>query len=377
MQNNFKNIVNPVRDKSKEDDDRRASKRGFASNWVKKIIFAILPLLILLLVAETGARFMYFETTGKNRESFALMLTYKQIKFKILARRANRIAGGLPNTENLMDALYSPIGKDVLNSFEVEYEDNFKLLKEEADRIGSKLALLYLSTDFSENSHGKEASQQFFSQLAKKYGVEFLDTIDALSLYPEETVTLLPNDGHLSRFGNKIMAEELSKYIDKYSDYRADFRFDSKPKRFGDLSPNDNSIWQYNPNMPYRVIVNKQGLRMDYDLNFPKEKQRVLVLGDSYTFGPYLDNHDTYPALLDEKYPDKEIINAGISGYTITDEVSLFLERAKYTEPDIIILQVFDNDIPGLFYFKKNEFDRKKQAKKPSKVEIDFLNNLR
>jgi len=319
---------------------------------------------------------MYFETTGKNREQFALMLTYKQIKFKMLARMANKIAGGMPQAENLIDTLYSPAGKEVLNSFKIEYEDNFKLLVEETKRIGSKLALLYLSTDFRENSQMLTENRKFLSQLAQKYEVEFLDTIDALALHPEQTVTLLPNDGHLSRFGNKILAEELSKYIDKNSDYRASFRFDSKPNRFGDLSPGDNSVWQYNPRMPYRVIVNSQGLRMNYDLSPEKEKQRILVLGDSYTFGPYLDNHDTYPVLLDEKYPDKEVINAGIAGYTITDEASLFLERAKYTEPDITVLQVTDNDISGLFYFKKNEFDRKKQAEEPSKVEIDFLKIL-
>jgi len=345
-------------------------------NIFKKIIFAILPLLILLFVSEVGARFMYFEMTGKNREPLAVMLVYKQIKFKMLARRANKIAGGLPNTEHLTDILYSPVGKEVLDSFKVEYEDNFKLLKEETERIGSKLVLLYLSTDFRENSPTLEENRKFFSQLAEKYAVDFLDVIDTLSDYPEQTVTLLPKDGHLSRFGNKILTERLAKYIDENSTYMSDFKFDSKPNRFGDLSPGDNSIWQYNLSMPYRVVVNSQGLRMNYDLSEEKEKQRILVLGDSYTFGPYLDNHDTYPALLDEKYPDKEIINAGIAGYTITDEVSLFFERAKYTEPDITILQVTDNDIFGLFYFKKNEFDRKKTAEEPSEVEIDFLNKL-
>lgn len=352
-------------------------KNNFRIPLVKKIIFAVIPLLLLLFIGEVGARFMYFEKTGKNREWSALMLTYKEFKFKILAREANRIAGGLPDTENVMDALYSPLGKEVLDSFKAEYEDNFRLLVEETKKIGSKLALLYLSTDFREDSLVLEANRQFFSQLAGKYDIEFLDLTEDFLLYPEQTLTLLPQDGHLSRFGNKVVVEKLSEYIDKYTDYRVNFQFNSRPKHFGDLSPGDNSIWQYNPNMPYRVIVNKQGLRMDYDLKFPKEKQRVLVLGDSHTFGPYLGNHDTYPGLLAAKYPDKEIINAGIAGYTITDEVSLFVERAKYTEPDITILQATDNDIFGLFYFKKNEFDRKKQSAQPSKVEIEFLNQLK
>jgi len=55
-----------------------------------------------------------------------------------------------------------------------------------------------------------------------------------------------------------------------------------------------------------------------------------------------------------QKYSDKEVINAGVAGYTITDEVSLFVERAKYVEPDITILQVLDNNLHDLLYFKRN-----------------------
>jgi lysophospholipase L1-like esterase len=128
--------------------------------------------------------------------------------------------------------------------------------------------------------------------------------------------------------------------------------------------------------MPYQVITNIQGLRMEYDLTFPKQKQRILILGDSFTFGPYLSNHHCYPNLLDKKYSDKEIINAGKAGYTVTDEVSLFMERAKYVEPDITVLQVLENDIEELFYFLKNQYNRKGRTFKPSQEEIELMQQL-
>ena len=102
----------------------------------------------------------------------------------------------------------------------------------------------------------------------------------------------------------------------------------------------------------------------------------MLVLGDSFTFGIFLDNHDAFPNLLDTRFDDKEIVNAGICGYTIPDETALFIERAKYIEPDIVILQVLDSDVPSLFFLKRNIYDRSQEAFEPSKEEIEFLKKL-
>jgi lysophospholipase L1-like esterase len=135
-------------------------------------------------------------------------------------------------------------------------------------------------------------------------------------------------------------------------------------------------IWNFVPSMPYRVIVNKQGFRSERDLDIPKKRQRVLCLGDSYTFGPYLPNHDTYPDLLNKLNPDLEVINAGICGFTITDETSLFIERAKYIAPDITILQVVANDITGLFWFMKNEFNRKRFRYGPTPIEKELMDEI-
>jgi lysophospholipase L1-like esterase len=102
----------------------------------------------------------------------------------------------------------------------------------------------------------------------------------------------------------------------------------------------------------------------------------VLCLGDSYTFGPYLPNHDTYPDLLGKINPDLEVINAGICGFTITDEVSLFIERSKYVAPDITILQVVANDITGLFWFMQNEFSRKHLHYEPRSIEKELMDEI-
>ncbi|MFH0740189.1 MAG: SGNH/GDSL hydrolase family protein [bacterium] len=348
----------------------------------KKFVFALLPLFLLLLLAETGARYFYYERTGKNKGALAIIAVANEVRFKVLSKMASRFVATLPKEQNLWQALYSAQGKQLLDEFKARYEENFEKLNQEIVSNKAKLIVLYLPSDDYKNPEQllfSKLNREFFKSLAEKYKVDYLDLTDIFFQYPEDQITLLPENGHLSRFGNQIVALELGNFLEKegYKNQKSDFSFSKRPKIMGDLSPNDNTVWGYGPTMPYRVISNKQGFRMDYDLAFPKQKQRVLVLGDSFSFGPYLNNHDTYPVLLNKKYPEKEIINAGIASYTITDEVSLFLERAKFVEPDIVVLQVLDNDIPGFFASSMNKFNRKKISVVPSALEVDFLNKLK
>jgi len=128
--------------------------------------------------------------------------------------------------------------------------------------------------------------------------------------------------------------------------------------------------------MPYFVDTNAQGLRLSYELQFPKTRLRLLALGDSFTFGPFLGNGDTYPGQLVRLRPDWEVVNAGVCGYTVTDELSLFEERAQFAEPDVVILQVLDNDLCDLLFFRRNEFDRHHRLHRPSPAEAAFLASL-
>jgi hypothetical protein len=119
---------------------------------------------------------------------------------------------------------------------------------------------------------------------------------------------------------------------------------------------------------------------MKEEVTFPKHKQRVLVLGDSFTFGLHLSNDATFPAILAEKAPNLEVINAGYPGYTIVDEADLFVERARFTEPDIVLLQVLDNDVYGMLSVMRNVFGRRRivhgERIAPSPAEAALLNEV-
>jgi hypothetical protein len=279
--------------------------------------------------------------------------------------------------EKIHQALYSEIGKKTLSKLMKEYEKHFNQLILETKKIKSKIVILYIPTAEDRQSKRLRICRKFFYKLADAKSVDFIDLTNSFYRYPYHWVTLFPENRHLSKFGNILVANALSKYIENYGSYQSRYQFDRRSVLLGDLP---NSLKEHRAkgtSLEYMLVTNKQGLRMNYDLSFPKKKQRVLILGDSFTYGPYLPNQQTFPGILERHYEDKEIINAGIDGYTIADELGLFIEKARYTEPDITILQVLDNDIYGMIFYKRQLFSREKKDYWPSIEEREFLENIR
>ena len=127
----------------------------------------------------------------------------------------------------------------------------------------------------------------------------------------------------------------------------------SNDNLFGDLEPHRDYLNLIDPDHPFRVVTDAKGLRrVEPTKDRDAVELRVLCLGDSFTFGPYVANHETYPAVAEailRKTLNKEIevLNAGQSGYSMSQELELYKERAQNANADIIVLQVLDNDLQG------------------------------
>lgn len=111
---------------------------------------------------------------------------------------------------------------------------------------------------------------------------------------------------------------------------------------------------------PYVASNNADGLRKNQVSTFKKspKTEHILVLGDSFTYGTGVNDHETFSSLLEEKLRarGRDIIvhNAGNPG-TGTDYALKFLmtKGAKYT-PRKIIVNFFPNDFAdndGARYF--------------------------
>lgn len=106
----------------------------------------------------------------------------------------------------------------------------------------------------------------------------------------------------------------------------------------------------------FQFSTNAQGLRMDYDLSargIPGGR-RILLVGDSFTFGYGVQQNEVFSAQLQRLLdPDRrriELINAGFaSGFTLDTEYLFTREVGAKWHPDLVIVGVsLPNDLDDL-----------------------------
>lgn len=104
------------------------------------------------------------------------------------------------------------------------------------------------------------------------------------------------------------------------------------------------------------VRLNSQGFRGPAAGPIASGRRRVLLLGDSLTFGTGVDDGETFAAELARQEPALEPLNFGVSGYG-TDQELLLLEREGLPlTPAVVVLDVcvgndvLDNALPVYVY---------------------------
>ena len=101
--------------------------------------------------------------------------------------------------------------------------------------------------------------------------------------------------------------------------------------------------------------TNMKGFRgtSDYPYNKNPDKIRIILLGDSFTFGDEVSDNETFAHYLQEFMPDAEIINIGIHGYGHDQMFLLLKEEGVKYKPDIVILGfVYQNVFRNCLTFK-------------------------
>lgn len=106
----------------------------------------------------------------------------------------------------------------------------------------------------------------------------------------------------------------------------------------------NHSGWEYDPR-PYRVTTNSEGWREPREFNRtpPEGVSRILVLGDSFTFGTGVNASDTYverfERLIDNSTDQQyQVINAGAQGAGMLDYCSMLEHRGLRYDPDLVIV---------------------------------------
>lgn len=131
--------------------------------------------------------------------------------------------------------------------------------------------------------------------------------------------------------------------------------------------------WQRDEGEAY-VRINEHGMRdHDHEKTKPANTLRIAVLGDSYTEARQVDVNDTFAAVLERTLSSAppsscpilnnksiEVLNFGVSGFSIAQELLHMRHRVWEFHPDIVILQITTgNDI------RNNSWALEKSDQKP------------
>jgi len=101
------------------------------------------------------------------------------------------------------------------------------------------------------------------------------------------------------------------------------------------------------------VSTNSHGLRdREYTEEKPKDVYRIVMLGDSTTFGWGVAESDTTAKILEQALNSAdvpghrrfEVLNAGVGNYGTVQEYTHYLTYDRAFHPDLVILEYFIND---------------------------------
>src|SRR5437588_5921366 len=103
------------------------------------------------------------------------------------------------------------------------------------------------------------------------------------------------------------------------------------------------------------VHINSLELRDPREYPLPKLSNtvRILVLGDSVTFGHGSVYEHTYPYLFEQRLKawrpdvDWQVWNAAVPGYNTSQELAHLLEVGPRFKPDLVVVGFYENDLLG------------------------------
>jgi hypothetical protein len=84
----------------------------------------------------------------------------------------------------------------------------------------------------------------------------------------------------------------------------------------------------------------------------------IVVLGDSYSFGIGVNDGQEFPAVLAQDLAGQaNVVNLGVPGYGLTQEIRLYYEFGRSFEPRVLLLQFTNNDPDDNLFYRVTEIE--------------------
>jgi len=127
----------------------------------------------------------------------------------------------------------------------------------------------------------------------------------------------------------------------------------------------------------FTYTVNKDRYRGDL-VDFNTTTPKILVLGDSYSFGIGVQDDETYSFLLNKLLGAKyKVVNLANGGWGLTHEIVRYLTFGKKFHPKIVILQFCKNDVADNMLTPLVKWNGEKGRFELRKVEQKRVNRFR
>ena len=88
------------------------------------------------------------------------------------------------------------------------------------------------------------------------------------------------------------------------------------------------------------IHTNAFGMR-DRERDIEKSNYRVAFLGDSMLEAIQVEDHQVFNRLLEQKFPEIEFLNFGVSGFGPGQELVAYREKVRPFKPDVVIVSLW------------------------------------
>lgn len=92
-------------------------------------------------------------------------------------------------------------------------------------------------------------------------------------------------------------------------------------------------------------ITNNRGLRGSKDYVFEPEKFRVMIVGDSFTFGVGGGDEVVWPSVLQKEDERLSVINLAVEGYGVDQMYITLREELEEYRPQLVVFAVISEDL--------------------------------
>jgi len=118
----------------------------------------------------------------------------------------------------------------------------------------------------------------------------------------------------------------------------------------------------------YTITYHDNTLRITHPLDTyspEKAKDEIWIFGGSLTHGYSLNDDETYPWILQEQFPQYEVVNFGVDGYSTLQSFIQFREALKERKNPTFVVLAYAH-----FHDERNTFGRRRRKQIASANEI-------